>query len=223
MALELEQIDIDSENYWRMYLDCRRRTQRLWNALNDRAELDRFEAEYALFSFRMWIESFVAMVRYGLRIDQKLSRQAKRQYLPKQIMAGDKGRLSAVRLISLNKFVELPPDAESNIGFTFEYETFYRLDVEELASIHGQLGNFAHVSSAQPDEESARKLLARCYVLYGQIAPLMKRHLLEVRGHSGASEANIDGIHLVVGQDDDGRDWLIETRGGQMSIRVRPP
>jgi len=205
-----------------MYLDCRSRTQRLWDNLNGQKTLDRYGAESAFFSFRMWVESFVAMIRYGLHINEALSRRRRQEYLPRHILSGDKERLDAIRLISLSQFAVLPPEKDSDIGFTIGYESFYQVDVQGLASLHGQLGNFTHVTSAQPDAKLAQDLLTSCYATYGQIAPLMKRHLLELRGPIGASEANIDGIHLVVGQDDEGGDWLIEKRGNQMSIRVRP-
>jgi hypothetical protein len=222
VALALDQIGIDTDHYWRMFQDCRARTKQLWDALNGRTQLDRYATETALFGFRMWMESFVTMVRYGMSAHDALSRQQRQQYSPKYILSGDKDRLEAVSLIALRKFAAFPFETIEEVSFDFQYESFFRIDILYFAALHGQLGNFTHVTSGEPDEKMAQNLLARCYELYGQVAPLMKRHILEIRGDVGASEANIDGIHIIIGCDDEAQDWLIEKQGDKMSIRVQP-
>lgn len=212
----------DADRYWAYFNDARARGAHLVALRRGFGpDAGRLDVETFLFAFRMFIESFCVMARYGVLAHDALSKGRVKAFRPRDIL-DDLRHLQGARFVGLATFATTADSHAADIGLRIDYAATVRLDVARLGAVHGRLGAFAHVTSALPGEDQARALMAECFGIFGDLAPLLRRHILAVTSAADGGP-DLGGLTLLLGQDDAGRDWFIERRGpGLITIRLRP-
>jgi hypothetical protein len=216
-------IDENANQYNIAFWECRRRAKDIIKFRSTTPEpYDQFSVEAYLLKFRILIEFFCLMITYGINLKATVSKTRLSKYTPKGIIGADGSILKSVRLISLKRLAKIDLLDDSEFAINFEYEKHIDISLAEIQEVHGLIGNLLHAMPIRKAALIASELIQICHALSDIILPVLSRHLFEIRGHTGASEANIAGLSLLIGTDDAGQEWFVHFSGGEMKIWIQP-